>query len=90
MAARMASGSVPTGEVEMSDYNPSDISAAYRYKAFTLTVAVDNLFDERYEQYVGFVDPGRRVRAMAKLERASDGHVYPEQLALAYFAGKQG
>ncbi len=55
--------SVPTGEVEMPDYTRSDVSAAYRLKAFTLTVAIDNLFDEQYEQYVGFVDPGRRARA---------------------------
>ena len=55
--------SIPTGDVKLDGYDRTDISAAYRIKQFTLTLAVDNLFDERYEQYVGFVDPGRRARA---------------------------
>lgn len=55
--------SIPTGDVELDGYNRTDISADYSYKQVVLTFAVDNLFDERYEQYVGFVDPGRRARA---------------------------
>jgi outer membrane receptor protein involved in Fe transport len=47
----------------MPSYSRTDISAAYTRKHITLTFAVDNLFDERYEQYVGFVDPGVRARA---------------------------
>jgi iron complex outermembrane receptor protein/vitamin B12 transporter len=55
--------SIPTGDVKMPSYSRTDISAAYTRKHITLTFAVDNLFDERYEQYVGFVDPGVRARA---------------------------
>ena len=55
--------SIPTGDVELDGYNRTDISADYSYKRVVFTFAVDNLFDERYEQYVGFVDPGRRARA---------------------------
>ncbi|MFN0037918.1 MAG: TonB-dependent receptor plug domain-containing protein [Burkholderiales bacterium] len=55
--------SVPTGDVKMDGYSRTDISAAYKHKRLTATVAVDNLFDEKYEQYVGFTHPGVRVRA---------------------------
>jgi iron complex outermembrane receptor protein/vitamin B12 transporter len=55
--------SIPTGDIKMDSYSRTDISAAYTYKQVMLTFAVDNLFDERYEQYVGFVDPGVRARA---------------------------
>ncbi len=55
--------SVPTGEVKLDSYARTDISAAYTIDRVTITFAVDNVFDERYEQYVGFVDPGVRARA---------------------------
>ncbi len=55
--------SIPTGDVKMDSYARTDISAAYQRKHYAITFAIDNLFDEMYEQYVGFVDPGVRARA---------------------------
>ena len=56
--------SVPNGDVELSDWTRTDIALSYTWKAFTATVAVDNLFDSPYEQFDGFASPGRRARAM--------------------------
>jgi vitamin B12 transporter len=56
--------SIPTAEVEVGSWTRTDIALSYKWKAFTATVAVDNLFDSDYEQYVGFTNPGRRARAM--------------------------
>jgi vitamin B12 transporter len=55
--------SEPTGNVKMNSYNRTDVSAAYKCKRFTATIAIDNLFGEKYEQFVGFAHPGARVRA---------------------------
>lgn len=54
--------SVPTGDQELSDYSRSDVSLAYTFRWLTVTAAVDNVFDERYEQFIGFENPGRRAR----------------------------
>jgi iron complex outermembrane receptor protein/vitamin B12 transporter len=54
----------PTGEVELDDWTRTDVALSYTWKAVTATFAVDNLFDSHYEQYVGFVQPGIRARAM--------------------------
>jgi outer membrane receptor protein involved in Fe transport len=56
--------SIPTAEVEVGSWTRTDIALSYKWKAFTATVAVDNLFDSDYEQYVGFTNFGRRARAM--------------------------
>jgi outer membrane receptor protein involved in Fe transport len=48
----------------VGSWTRTDIALSYKWKAFTATVAVDNLFDSDYEQYVGFTNPGRRARAM--------------------------
>ncbi len=55
--------SIPTGVVKMDSYTRTDISAAYKCKRLTATIAVDNLFGEKYEQFVGFAHPGARIRA---------------------------
>ena len=55
--------SIPTGDIKLDGYSRTDISAAYTLERVTLSVAIDNLFDERYEQFVGFADPGVRARA---------------------------
>ncbi len=39
---------------------------------------------------LGLYDAPARAAVLAKLERGADGRVDPEQLALAYFAGKSG
>jgi vitamin B12 transporter len=55
--------SIPTGDIKMDSYTRTDISAAYRCKHLTATVAIDNVFGEKYEQFVGFAHPGARIRA---------------------------
>jgi outer membrane receptor protein involved in Fe transport len=55
--------SIPTGDALLSSFWRTAISAACRInKLLTLTAAIDNLFDEGYEQYVGFTNPGIRGR----------------------------
>jgi outer membrane receptor protein involved in Fe transport len=56
--------SIPTGEVELDAWTRTDVALSYTWKAVTATFAIDNLFDSDYEQYVGFVQPGIRARAM--------------------------
>jgi outer membrane receptor protein involved in Fe transport len=55
---------MPTGEVELEPWTRTDIALSYKWKALTATIAIDNLFDSEYEQYIGFANPGRRARAM--------------------------
>ena len=45
--------SVPTGDVKTDGYSRTEISAEYKRKQLTFSFAIDNLFDERYEQFVG-------------------------------------
>lgn len=55
--------SVPTGDTRLDAYRRFDL--AYRYRAgphLTLEAAIDNALDRRYEPFVGFRDPGRRLR----------------------------
>ena len=59
---RVFDTSVPVGDVFLSPYWKTDLSFAYKFRWITATVAVDNLFDKRYEQFYGFADPGRRTR----------------------------
>ena len=40
-------------------------------------------------EVLGLHEAARRVTALAGIERGADGRVYPESLALAYFAAKQ-
>ncbi|MBN1672409.1 MAG: TonB-dependent receptor [Kiritimatiellae bacterium] len=51
--------SVPTGDVELDPYLRTDLAATWRAgEHWRLFVAVDNLFDAKYEEYVGFEAPG--------------------------------
>ncbi|MFN0316450.1 MAG: TonB-dependent receptor plug domain-containing protein [Burkholderiales bacterium] len=52
----------PTGEVQVDSYFRTDIGYSYRWKQFTASAAIDNVFDEKYEEFVGFTNPGRRFR----------------------------
>jgi iron complex outermembrane receptor protein/vitamin B12 transporter len=56
--------SIPTGQVELGSWSRTDVAVSYTWKAFTATLAIDNVFDSNYEQFVGFANPGRRARAM--------------------------
>jgi vitamin B12 transporter len=55
---------IPTGQVQLDAWTRTDIAVSYTWKAFTATLAVDNVFNSHYEQYVGFSVPGVRGRAM--------------------------
>jgi iron complex outermembrane receptor protein/vitamin B12 transporter len=67
-AAAMAVGrvfdsSVPTGEVFLPGRRRVDLAARYQLRrALTLTAAIDNLFDARSEEAIGFRSPGVRIR----------------------------
>ena len=54
--------SVPTDEIRLGSYIRTDIGYSHRWNRLTATAAVDNLFDDGYEEFVGFVNPGRRFR----------------------------
>jgi outer membrane receptor protein involved in Fe transport len=54
--------SVPTGTVKLSDFTRTDVAVSYRWRQLTTTLAIDNLFNEHYEQFVGFTAPGVRGR----------------------------
>jgi vitamin B12 transporter len=53
----------PTGDVSMSSYTTFDLAYSIRFGWANLKLAVDNLFNSDYEQFVGFPALGRRVRA---------------------------
>ncbi|HZP87351.1 MAG TPA: TonB-dependent receptor [Burkholderiales bacterium] len=54
--------SIPTGEVKLDDFTRTDVALSYQWRQLTTTLAIDNLFNEHYEQFVGFTVPGRRGR----------------------------
>jgi outer membrane receptor protein involved in Fe transport len=59
----MVDNAVPTGDVNLRGHARADLAVAYRVLPnFTLHLGVDNLFDERYEDVVGFPAPGAIVR----------------------------
>lgn len=61
-----AGSSVPTGQVEMESYERLDLSASRKIGAYaTVFAAVDNLFDDKHQQAVGFPDPGLQGRVGA-------------------------
>jgi len=55
--------SIPTGEREIGDYLVVNTSlTAYIRKNIELYLAVNNLFDEKYQEFIGFDAPGIRPR----------------------------
>lgn len=53
--------SVPTGAVTLPSYHRADVSLRYALsKALTLEGAIDNLFNKRFESFIGFT--ARRTR----------------------------
>lgn len=60
--------SIPTGDVTLDSYSVFDLAATWNpHKKMRIFLAVDNLFNERYEQFVGFPAPGISPRAGVKL-----------------------
>ena len=59
--------SIPTGDVELDAYTRIDVSAAWQVSdKFQTYLAIDNLTDEKYEQFVGFESRGFMPRAGVK------------------------
>jgi outer membrane cobalamin receptor len=56
--------SIATGDVRMDGYTRLDVSGNWQLSSrFAAYLAVDNLTDEEYEEFVGFVSRGIRPRA---------------------------
>lgn len=53
----------PTGDIAMPGYAVVDAAYSIRFGSLRVKLAVDNLLDKDYEQFVGFPALGRRLRA---------------------------
>jgi outer membrane receptor protein involved in Fe transport len=58
----------PTGDIDMPAYTVVDAGYQVQHGAFRVKLAIDNLFDKNYEQFVGFPGQGRRLRAEVRTE----------------------
>jgi outer membrane cobalamin receptor len=65
---RAYDSSVPTGLVQLSPYFLMSASIVSSLRGVRLTLAVDNLLDRKYEQFVGFPARGRRARVEVGLD----------------------
>jgi iron complex outermembrane receptor protein/vitamin B12 transporter len=60
--------SIPTGDVELPGYTRVDVSAVWQVSPrFETYLAIDNLTDEKYQQFVGFEARGILPRAGIRL-----------------------
>ncbi|PWT71048.1 MAG: hypothetical protein C5B46_08865 [Proteobacteria bacterium] len=51
----------PRPEKWFSMLTRTDVALTYRWKQLAAIFAVDNLFNEKYQQFVGFENPGIRA-----------------------------
>ncbi len=59
----MVDNAVPTGDVTLPGHSRADLAVEYRVLPnLALHLGVDNLFDQKYEDVVGFAAPGAIVR----------------------------
>lgn len=59
---RFLDRSNPTGDIRMAGYTVVDAACSFSFGALTLKLALDNVLDRRYEQFIGFPAQGRRLR----------------------------
>ncbi len=60
--------SIPTGDVTLDPYDVYNVALTWTpKKMISVYVAVDNLLNEQYEQYVGFPAPGISPRAGVRI-----------------------
>ena len=59
---QITDSAIPTGNVDLDSYVRVDFSTEYRYKDWLASVKIDNLFNESYQEAVGFESPGLRAR----------------------------
>jgi vitamin B12 transporter len=61
--SRMVDNSVPTGDVTLGGHTRADLAVAYQVLPnLNLHLGVDNVFDQHYEDVIGFPTPGAIVR----------------------------
>lgn len=59
----MTDNAVPTGDVHLPGHQRADLAVSYKVLPnLALKLGVDNIFDQRYEDVVGFPTPGAVVR----------------------------
>ncbi len=58
----------PTGDIGMPGYSTVDLAYSRRFGPLQAKFALDNLFDKRYEQFVGFPARERRLRVELRAE----------------------
>jgi outer membrane cobalamin receptor len=58
----------PTGDIDMPGFSTIDVGGSLRMGALRFKLALDNLLDRHYEQFVGFPAQGRRLRAELRAE----------------------
>jgi vitamin B12 transporter len=54
--------SIPTGRVELASFLLVDAALTYTARDARVTLAIDNLLDRDYEEFIGFPSRGRRAR----------------------------
>lgn len=59
---KMFDSSIPTGGLHLQPDFVVDGSVSYTHRAARITLAIDNVFQRDYEQFIGFPAPGRRLR----------------------------
>ena len=60
--------SIPTGDVELNPYTKFDLTVNWKVnKNMDVFINIDNLFDDNYEQFVGFPEPGITPRIGVEL-----------------------
>jgi outer membrane cobalamin receptor len=65
---RAFDSSIPTGGMYLSPYAVVDASIAYAIRGARVVIAVDNVLDKDYRQFIGFPARGRRARLELALE----------------------
>ena len=64
---RVFDSSIPTGGRYLESYFVLDAGISYRAGKHEALLALDNVFDRDYEQFIGFPSPGRRLRIQASV-----------------------
>jgi vitamin B12 transporter len=64
---RVFDSSVPTGGQYLDPYVVVDSALHYAMGTTEASIALDNVFDRGYQQFIGFPAPGRRLRVQVSL-----------------------
>jgi outer membrane receptor protein involved in Fe transport len=58
----------PTGDIDMPGFTTVDVGYTVRIQKLSMKLSVDNLFDKKYEQFIGFPAQDRRFRVDARVD----------------------